>query len=133
MESKEHSVLNFIRTLVWDLQQIGDGRIGIFSSGFSERVHLTLLTATKNKKSIFLKESSVFKIELSSSLTLNFSHLHEYQFLTNFIKKVDLKCTWITEPEPTFHYLLHCNLWSTHELDCESFCSLMMYVSLTHP
>ena len=56
-------------------------------------------------------------IKLLSRHRLTFSHFNEQKFRHNFNDMVNPMCTCGLEPETALHYLLHCNLCSTHRLE----------------
>ena len=56
-------------------------------------------------------------VKLLSRLRLDFSHLNEHRFQHNFNDIINPMCSCGKEPETTFHYLLHCDLYSIYRLE----------------
>ena len=68
-------------------------------------------------------ENSVFAIhdtndiKLLTRLRLNFTHLNEHKFRHGFRDMIDPMCKCGKEPETTLHYLLRCNIHSSHRTE----------------
>ena len=86
-----------------------------------------IVSLNKFKKTILNlirpKENSVFAIhdtngiKLLTRLRLNFTHLNEHKFRHGFRDMIDPMCKCGKEPETTFHYLLRCNIHSSHRTE----------------
>ena len=72
---------------------------------------------------IIPKENSVFAIhdtngiKLLTRLGLNFTTLNEHKFRHGFRDMIDPMCKCGREPETTLHYLLCCNIHSSHRAE----------------
>ena len=95
-------------------------------SNLSEEIR-NIVSLNKFKKTIlnFIrpKENSVFAIhdtngiKLLTCLRLNFTHLNEHKFRHGFRDMIDPMCKCGKEPETKLHYLLRCNIHSSHRIE----------------
>ena len=123
-------MIDFTKSLAWNLQQIGDGPVSslfytklhkgsyhinlkIFLNAVSEGVYLTG-SKTQNKTSFF---TYMMPNKLSSLLRKNFSSFSDKKFQHYFNDMVDPMCTRGLTPRTKIRYLLSFNIYSIRRLE----------------
>ena len=84
----------------------------------------TILSPIRPKQNSVFSMHNFNNINLLSHLRLNLNHLNEQEFQHNLKDTIDPICSCGLVPETIFHYILHCNLYSTLKVKLMYSCAI---------